>query len=70
MRLHTHQRRCTKPDQPTQQFLVTGSIGGERLDPQYPTVAIDRRRHMETSVGIHPADHSPYHRHQPPLSLA
>ncbi len=34
-------------------------IGGKRLDPQHRTVAIDRRRHMDISVGIHPTDHSP-----------
>ncbi len=67
---HTHQRHCTEAGQPAQQFFVTGSIGGERLDPQHRTVTIDRSCHMDISVGIHPTDHSPYHQHQPPLSLA
>ncbi len=58
--LHPNPVDRTEPGQPTHQVLEPGRVRGKRFDPQHATVVIDRRGHMDISVGIHPTSHR-YH---------
>jgi len=59
--LNTNPADLTIRREPPKQRFETGTVSGERLDPQHATIGIDRCNHMGISVGIHTTNNHPYH---------
>jgi hypothetical protein len=59
--LNTNTIDLTIRCEPSKKFFEAGLVSGERLDPEYPPIGIDRCSHMLICVGIHTTNNHPYH---------